>query len=100
MRGETPTLDRAISLREGVMISVFVHGVVLALILSASLRARVRVFIGNHFFSYRYDYREEWLKFTRTLTAPVDARPIEEVCVRALADLVESTGGGLWHRRG
>lgn len=34
-RPETPTLDRAISLREGVMISVFVHGVVLALILFA-----------------------------------------------------------------
>ncbi len=34
-RPETPTLDRAISLREGVMISVFVHLLVLALVLFA-----------------------------------------------------------------
>ena len=30
-------------------------------------RARVRVFIGKHFFSYRYDYRHEWLALTRHL---------------------------------
>lgn len=34
-RPETPTLDRPISLREGVMISVFVHGLILALVLFA-----------------------------------------------------------------
>jgi hypothetical protein len=39
------------------------------LVLSASLRARVRVFIGKHFFSYRYDYREEWLAFTAMLSS-------------------------------
>jgi hypothetical protein len=39
------------------------------LVLSASLRATVRVFIGKHFFSYRYDYREEWLAFTAMLAS-------------------------------
>jgi putative PEP-CTERM system histidine kinase len=66
---------------------------------SSTFRAKLRVLVAKNFFSYRYDYREEWLKFTRTLSADDDARPIEEVCVRALADLVESTGGGLWLRR-
>ncbi len=66
---------------------------------SATFRAKVRVLVAKNFFSYRYDYREEWLKFTRTLTAAGDAQPIEEVCVRALADLVECTGGGLWLKR-
>jgi putative PEP-CTERM system histidine kinase len=41
----------------------------LVLVLSASLRATVRVFIGKHFFSYRYDYREEWLAFTAMLAS-------------------------------
>ena len=36
---------------------------------SATFRAKVRVLVAKNFFSYRYDYREEWLKFTRTLTA-------------------------------
>lgn len=34
-RPDTPTLDRAISLREGVMISVFAHGIIVALALFA-----------------------------------------------------------------
>lgn len=33
--------------------------------LSGSMRARLRVQVGKHFFSYRYDYREEWLRFTK-----------------------------------
>jgi len=66
---------------------------------SATFRAKLRVLVAKNFFSYRYDYREEWLKFTRTLTEGGESQPMEETCVRALADLVESTGGGLWLRR-
>ena len=33
------------------------------------MRAKLRVLVGKHFFSYRYDYREEWLRFTQTLSA-------------------------------
>ena len=39
------------------------------LALSGSMRARLRVFLGKHFFRYRYDYREEWLRFTQMLSA-------------------------------
>ena len=37
------------------------------LAVSGAVRARLRVFLGKHFFRYRYDYREEWLRFTQTL---------------------------------
>ncbi len=37
--------------------------------LSATFRAKVRVLVAKNFFTYRYDYRAEWLQFTRTLTA-------------------------------
>jgi hypothetical protein len=43
--------------------------VLVALTFSGSMRARLRVQVGKHFFSYRYDYREEWLRFTQTLSA-------------------------------
>ena len=76
---------------------VFAAALILVLLLgSGTLRARLRVFLSKHFFSYRYDYREEWLKFTRTLSS---GAPGEQVCERAiesLAQLVESPGGGLW----
>lgn len=82
--------------------TVLVFGAVLLLAfvtVSATFRAKLRVLVAKNFFTYRYDYREEWLKFTRTLTASSELQPMEEVCVRALADLVESTGGGLWLKR-
>ena len=36
---------------------------------SGTIRAKLRVHISKHFFRYRYDYREEWLRFTATLSA-------------------------------
>lgn len=65
---------------------------------SGTFRAKMRVFIAKHFFPYRYDYREEWLSFTRTLSSPTTSGSIRERGIRALADLVESTGGALWTR--
>jgi len=54
--------------------------------------AHVRNFIGRHFFQHKYDWREEWLRFMGTLAAVGDA-PLEERCVKAIADIVESPGG-------
>jgi putative PEP-CTERM system histidine kinase len=63
---------------------------------SGKFRSRLRVFISKHFFSYRYDYREEWLRFTRTLAASSGVRDVQEKTIRALADLVESPAGAMW----
>lgn len=73
--------------------------VVLAgLVLSASWRARLRVFLGKNFFSYRYDYREEWLRFTAMLGAEGSPQEVGVLVVRALADLIECPAGSLWTR--
>ena len=66
-------------------------------LLSGSLRSKLRVSLNKHFFSYRYDYREEWLRFTQSLSslAP-QAGGIPDRVIKALADLVESPGGCLW----
>lgn len=77
----------------------FLAGVALLVIaLSASVRARVRVFIGKHFFSLRYDYREEWLAFTATLASSISPQQMGETVVRALANIVECPAGSLWTR--
>jgi putative PEP-CTERM system histidine kinase len=62
---------------------------------SGSARARLKVAISKNFFSYRYDYREEWLRFTRALSGAADDREMKHSIVMALADLVESPGGVL-----
>lgn len=82
-------------------IFIFAAAMLLVLLMfSGTLRARLRVFLSKHFFSYRYDYRKEWLNFTRTLT---DGQPGEQMCeraVEALARLLESPGGALWMGEG
>jgi putative PEP-CTERM system histidine kinase len=79
---------------------LFGAGVVLAaLLFSGQLRARIKVFLGKHFFRHRYDYREQWLRFTNALSlCKQEALPYECV-VRAIADVVDSSGGLLWMRR-
>ena len=77
----------------------FASGVILlVLVLSASLRARVRVFIGKHFFSYRYDYREEWLAFTAMLASNSNPHDVGVHVIRALANILECPAGALWTR--
>jgi putative PEP-CTERM system histidine kinase len=78
---------------------IFGAGLVLALVtLSETFRAKVRVLVAKNFLAYRYDYREEWLKFTRTLSEREADQSLTDACVRALATLVESPGGSLWLR--
>lgn len=65
---------------------------------SGTMRARLKVLVGKHFFRYRYDYREEWLKFTRTLSSGENAQQVGQQVIRGLADMVESPAGTLWLR--
>jgi len=67
-----------------------------ALLFSGALRARLRVLISKHLFSYRYDYRNEWLRFTQALSAADTGLDLGQSVIRALSDLVESPGGALW----
>ncbi len=66
----------------------------LALLFSGQIRARMRVLLSKHFFSYKYDYREEWLKFTSTLAGIGNNAP--QGIIRAMAPLVQSPGGWIW----
>jgi len=66
------------------------------LVVSGSMRAKLRVLLGKHFVRYRYDYREEWLRFTQTLSAQDSPQEMGQQVIRGLADMVESPAGGLW----
>ncbi len=70
--------------------------ILMVLVLSGSLRAKIRVFLGKHFFQYRFDYREEWLKFTYTLSPRSAPQEVGQQVIRGLADMLESPAGGLW----
>jgi putative PEP-CTERM system histidine kinase len=68
----------------------------LALVPSARLRARLRVFVAKHVFEHRYDYREEWLRFTDTMgRRGQEGVSLEERVIKALADIGGSPAGVL-----
>lgn len=82
---------------------VFLFGAVvllLAMLFSGQLRARTKVFFNKHFFRYRYDYREEWLRLIGTLSGRASSTPLPERVIWALGEIVESPGGLLWSRDG
>ncbi|MBC7573510.1 MAG: PEP-CTERM system histidine kinase PrsK [Herminiimonas sp.] len=83
-----------------VMQGVFLFGALLllvAVLFSGTFRSWLKVFISKHFYSYGYDYREEWMRFTRTLSD--DGRDLTERTIQAVANLVESPGGALYVSR-
>mgnify|MGYP006281878697 CR=1 FL=1 len=67
------------------------------LVTSGQARAALRVFLSKHFFNYKFDYREEWLRFARTLEAE-DSGPLKERVIRAVAQIKEGRAGWLWQR--
>jgi putative PEP-CTERM system histidine kinase len=61
---------------------------------SRRVRAWLKVTLAKHFFQHRYDYREEWLRFTRTIGSGGDrSAPLGERVVQSIADLFESPAG-------
>ncbi len=73
--------------------------IVLALILaSRRIRARMRVFVNKHFYPYKYDYREEWLRLIRTIS--LSGINLYREAVKAIAQIIESPGGMLWLNSG
>ena len=61
---------------------------------SQRLRGLVRVLVLKHLFKHRYDYREEWLRFTRTIaSAAGPGAGLHERAVQSLADIADSPAG-------
>jgi len=71
--------------------AVFVYGVY-----SADVRRWARIFVSQHFFKERYDYRDAWLKLSRALAAEDSTGTLAERGLHALGEVVASPGGDLW----
>src|SRR5262249_54830182 len=55
-----------------------------------------RNFVSTHFFSYKYDYRHEWLQFIRLISAQESLLPLHDRVVQAIANIVDAPAGALW----
>ena len=71
----------------------------LSLLFSAQLRSRVRLFLARHFYRNKYEYGDEWLKFTAALAgASLDPASLYKTILRTVADIVDSPGGMIFKR--
>lgn len=61
---------------------------------SKRLRGWLKVTLAKHFFQHRYDYRVEWLRFTRTIgNAGGEDTPLGQRVIQAVADIADSPAG-------
>ncbi|MGE0487375.1 MAG: XrtA/PEP-CTERM system histidine kinase PrsK [Gammaproteobacteria bacterium] len=68
--------------------------VLLSLFFSVQLRSRLRMFLARHFYRNKYEYGEEWLKFTQALSgATLAPSSLNNTVLNAIADIVDSPGG-------
>ena len=82
--------------------TLFMFGAIVILFLllfSETLRAKLRVLINKHFFHYKYDYRDEWLRFIYVLSSFDETIPLPTRSIQAIAQIIESPGGMLWMKR-
>lgn len=71
--------------------------VLVAVMGSRDLRVHLKRFVARHFYSHRFDYRIEWLRFVETVSQPsVQGDSLQVRVVRALAQIVDSPAGTLW----
>ncbi len=61
---------------------------------SERLRGWLRVTAVKHLFKHRYDYRSEWIRFTRTIgSTGYEDSTLQDRLVKALADITDSPAG-------
>jgi len=71
--------------------------VLVVLVTSAAMRRHLRVFLSKHFYENKYDYRVEWLRFSKTLSG-TDVPDAHLASVHAVAQVLDSPGGLLFTR--
>lgn len=69
------------------------------LLFSQRIRARWKVLLNKHLYPYKYDYRDEWLRFISTISSPEVDQSFYSKTITSIAQIIDSPGGMLWLRR-
>lgn len=69
------------------------------LVLSKRIRARWKVLLNKHLYPYKYDYREEWLRFIQTISSVDELSDLYTKSIQSITQIIDSPGGMLWLRQ-
>ena len=78
---------------------VFVCGAIVLLVtvlMSGQVRARTKRLIVENFFTFAFDYRQEWLRFIATMSPSDHKSSLYERAVQAVADVFECSVGAIY----
>ena len=70
----------------------------LILLMSGKVRSMTKVYFNQHFFNYRYDYRDIWIELSKTIAQLDSVNELSGVIIKTLMTLTETSGGALWLR--
>ena len=68
----------------------------LLLLVSGKARSMTKVYFNQHFFNYRYDYRDIWIELSKTIAQIDSVNELSGVIIKTLMELTETSGGALW----
>ncbi len=75
---------------------VFSLALLVLLLASGSARGSLSVWLSKHFFAYKYDYREQWIKANSHFAELAFDGDYFEELIKAIAAPVDSMGGWIW----
>lgn len=70
----------------------------IAVMFSEQLRSKAKVFINKNFFSQKYDYREQWLKFTQRISLKHSFDELLSSITEGFKDAIGAKGAAIWLR--
>jgi putative PEP-CTERM system histidine kinase len=82
-----------------VLQTAFLFGSVIFLalvVISGAFRARLKDIISQNFFSHKYDYRDEWLRFISTFSSSEAGLSLPRRVMEGIANIVESPQSAVW----
>jgi len=78
---------------------VFVSAIGLAaILLSESIRWRIKRFIGLHFYRSKYDYREQWISYTKRVSSLLSVDDLAREVLGAVTEAAGAARGALYLR--
>jgi signal transduction histidine kinase len=77
-----------------VMVLASVLGVMT--LMSADVRWRIKRFIAHNFYRSKYDYREQWIAFTKRLGSLVTVETLGQALIQGVTEAVGAIGGALY----
>ncbi len=81
-------LDITFELLSGTILALMGGGALAVLLLSEELRRKAKAFLHAHFYKHKYDYRQEWMEFTRRLSRAVAVPEIANQTVNRILEVM------------